>query len=193
MTRKLEKFVKPTNPMSRPIKKIAKLLHPYILNDSAFSNVNDFETCYQFSRIADLSKHKSDYKKSIWYNEVSADIDKFGKHMHKKICLSSTQDAETFFEEYALELINSMETSGYDEKRARDYGTAIIGKSGEVYKSGSGRHRFSAAKIAGTPRFPLRIIGVHMQFLDTEKIHLAARNFKTEIQRVVRYVEEENS
>lgn len=193
MTRKLEKFVKPTNPISRPIKKIAKLLHPFVLNESAFSNVNNFENCYQFSRIVDLSKHKSDYKKSIWYQNVSADIDKFGKHMHKKICLSSTQNVETFFEEYALDLIHSMETFGYDEKKARDYGTAIIGKNGEVYKSGSGRHRFSAAKIAGTPSFPLRIIGVHMQLLDAEKVVLSAQNFKTEMRRIVRYVEEKNS
>lgn len=193
MTRKLENFVQPTSPILRPIKKISKLLHPFVLNENAFSNLNRFDACYQYSLIADLFEHKSDYKKSFWYKKISADIEEFGKHMHKKICLKSTQDVEAFFEGYALDLINSMKTTGYDEEKAKDYGAAIIGKNGEVYKSRNGRHRFAAAKIVDTPRFPLRIIGVHMQFLGAEKDHLTVKNFRTEIQRVIRYVEKENS
>lgn len=86
-----------------------------------------------------------------------------------------------------------METSGYDEKKTKDYGAAFIGKNGEIYKSGGGRHRLSVSKIVDVPKFPLRVIGIHMHFLSSRKISLAKKNFKPEIPMLLRDIEKNYS
>ena len=75
--------------------------------------------------------------------------------------MRSEAEIRTFLNEYALNLIRTMESSGYDLEKGSEIGTAHIDRDGRLVKSGSATHRFCVARIVGVKRFPLRVVGIH--------------------------------
>lgn len=134
--------------------------------------------------IADFLACRDRPKDSLWHDLLLQQLAKTGEAKHKEIRMRSEAEIDDFLRDYVLGLIQSLETSGYDENCAPDTGTALIGADGTIHKAHNGNHRFCAARLVGVKSLPLKILGAHEDWiarvvgprLDIGKLRLALEN-----------------
>lgn len=115
----------------------------------------------KYRYLEDLIANRPNYERSCWFQHLQSDLNTRGFVSYKHKIFKSVEDLHDFFQNYLLDLINSMEKEGYKMEKARKLGTVMIGKNGNLHKSNAGDHRFITAKILGIPSIPLRIKGIH--------------------------------
>ncbi|WP_420862094.1 hypothetical protein [Algirhabdus cladophorae] len=154
----LPKFV--VNMLRPTLRKYEPLLTPRKLFDVS----GPIKEAPKFQRVADFVAHKETPEKSIWYQNLAAQLAKTGIAKHKDIEMRSSSEIDTFFETYVEPLIKDLAKNGYVPDHTGFESTAVIAQDGTLIKSGSGNHRFYICKILGIRRFPLRIVGMHEDY-----------------------------
>jgi hypothetical protein len=149
--------------LRRLVRRIAQKVgnEPFVLPERLFGPRQLIVEMDKYKKVHDLILHRQQPRESFWYEGLVNQINDVGFARHKEYIMRDVEAVDLFFEHHVLELIQSLETVGYDVEKASDVGTAHIDANGALTKAGSGRHRFFAAKILGVDRFPLKIAGVH--------------------------------
>lgn len=144
-----------------------KRREPFVIPAEAFATPEPIDRTPRYRRIADLLANRDDVSRSAWHRDLMAELRETGCARHKDIAMHSAAEVDEFFVSYVLALVESLEREGYrPEAETEGYAsTAIIGPDGEIVKTGSGNHRFCIAKEIGLPRFPLKIVGAHADWV----------------------------
>ncbi len=122
----------------------------------------------RYRHVEDLLRHRDRVEESLWFGTLSRQLAERGVAVHKEIRMHSREDILRFFRTYALDLVDSMERTGYDPARAPDTATALIGPGGEVHKAYKGNHRFCVARLLGVRNVPVHVWGVHEDWFARE-------------------------
>ena len=140
---------------------ILQHLEPHILPEFCFKGREPIEGMEKYLKIKDLTENQDKVENSAWYKELSEQLKSIGYAKYKNLRLCSDSEVSIFLNEYVLNLVRSMQTSGYDLEKGAEIGTAHIDRDGSLVKSGSATDRFCVARIVGLKRFPLRVVGIH--------------------------------
>jgi len=112
--------------------------------------------------IEDLIKKRNNYKNSIWYKRAKSSVNSLGLYIYKNRRILSEKDLDSFFVDYILKLIDSIDDHGWNESLSPDLPTGMIGRSGEIIKSGAGCHRLAIMRILNPNMLlPLKIVAIH--------------------------------
>jgi hypothetical protein len=84
-----------------------------------------------------------------------------GHARHKDMVMRTDAEIDAFIEYHALGMVNALAELGYDLRKGDEIGAAVIDPEGRLVKAGSATHRFCAARILGLKAFPLRVTGIH--------------------------------
>lgn len=145
-------------------------IYSFSIKDSHYSEPVPVESLKKYKKIEDFIRHKEDYRQSIWYKEMSKKLDQYGQVNHKNHIFKSQQELDSFFENYILGMVESLQSNGYDKNIDQDYPRVMIGKNGEIHKSNAGDHRFFMSKILGVSQMPFTVKGVHESFFEMHDI-----------------------
>ena len=148
------------SPITSFSQKIIYSLEPFKLPPFVFNRAIPIEEEYRYCLLADLISNKNALDQTIWFRRLKDKLDSSGEAAYKSMKFYRTQEILAFLEGYALNLINSMEISGYNRSIVADVGTAFIDRDGSICKCGAGNHRFSAARLVGARDVPVEILGV---------------------------------
>lgn len=142
----------------------------FAVSKKYYGNEIFLEEQYKYKILKNLIDTKSDYRKSIWYEDLFLKIKIDGIVRHKKIIIKNNHELNEFFENYVLDIVESMERDGYILNKSKQIGYVMIGKEGELHKSNAGDHRFIIARILGVPKIPLYVKGIHEECLEKKGI-----------------------
>lgn len=115
----------------------------------------------RYRRVADFIDCTPDIRSSLWYRDLTEQLERSGFARHKTVRMHSRAEIETFLTDYVGGMVASLAEGGYDPKDFGYESTVVIGPRGNLCKSGSGNHRFCAARALGLRRFPLRVVAAH--------------------------------
>jgi hypothetical protein len=115
----------------------------------------------KYAKMKNLTENRDKVENSAWCKELSGQLKSRGYAKYKNLRMRSEAEISTFLNEYALNLVRTMKSSGYDLAKGSEIGTAHIDRDGRLVKAGSATHRFCVARIVGLKRFPLRVVGIH--------------------------------
>ena len=147
-----------------------------------------------FRRMKDVYDHRKNLKASVTYDSMAREIHENGIFRHKDYAVRSVDEIESCIRACYLDILLSMARFGYLEDKVSDFatggmGTAFIDRDGTVLKALGASHRFAAAHVVGLKGpFPLRIIGAHASWLQSEGI--GGVNAMKTLSRKIRHVED---
>lgn len=120
----------------------------------------------EFRLVSNLAESLPDYRASDWYAMAARQIARSGAFAHKSHVVRTTQELDALFSRELVPLLTSMAEHGYRHHEGADLPEAMIGRDGTLIKTSHGTHRFAAIKaVRGGGLFPLRIVGVHRDWL----------------------------
>lgn len=114
--------------------------------------------------IKSLRLNYKNYKNCQWYNLIKNEIDKKGVYKYKNLSLKSDKDIKYFFEEYMEAIIESLRFKGFviDDYNSEDIPKALIGRNGDLIKTGNGCHRLAMIQEFDIETdYPIQIVGIH--------------------------------
>lgn len=155
-------------------------VQPFVIPDRMAPMAQPIAEREDFILMRDLIRNRSDPKASTWFKRLRHEIESNGASRYKNIVMHSSDDAYAFLSGYILSIAEDMESKGWREEMG-DIGTAIVGPSAELMKTGSGNHRFYIAKILKITRIPLRIVGVFSGHFHTHAPTLTAKSAQSVI------------
>lgn len=168
--RKLEKRIK-----NRQVKNYLKKL---AMGRTFYAGNWDLDS-YKFNetswylKIKNLKDNLYRPELSYWYQAIINEINLKGYYFHKEIKITNKKQAESFFLNYMFNLISSLKKKNFIIEDVNDIPTVLIGRKGELIKSGNGCHRLAILKIFKIQsNFPVRIIGIHKKFSLEKNIKL---------------------
>jgi len=167
-------------------------LEPFSIKDRLLRNLIPIESEPRYTKILNYIQNLDNLEESLWYRDIVQQIKDNGVAHHKNFELKSEADVLNFFEGYVRDLVESMNESGYDDTKAVDYGTALIGSDGSILKTAAGNHRFSFARILGVSLVPLEILGAHEFWMQKMEIDGDIEALASGIRRV-EYINSESS
>ncbi len=137
---------------------------PFIIPGICFRRLRPVEQEEKYLRMKELIEHRDDVTGTRWYRMLVRELADRGYARHKQLVLRSEGEIRDFFVSYVFPLIDSMRDSGYLMEKNSVPGSAVVGADGELYKCGSGSHRFYAARLTGVSSFPVAVAGVHRRW-----------------------------
>jgi len=155
------KIIPKANRPLRPIKRFAARWEPFVIPSRYFNVGRIIDSDKRHRKIADLIANRHCPQESLWRKELMAQLASRGHARHKNMVMRTDAEIDAFIENYALGMVNALAYSGYDLRKSDEIGAAMIDPEGKLVKTGSATHRFCAAKILGLRAFPLRISGIH--------------------------------
>lgn len=124
-----------------------------------------FKEYHTYINMLDLYRNKNDFRNSLWYKNAKRDIEQDGRFIRKDRSFTSLYELDTLFEENLLDILISMEETGYENNKAQDSCGVMISRSGELIKSfGMGNHRLAAAQLVGLKSIPVTVTRVHKEW-----------------------------
>lgn len=124
-----------------------------------------FHKTHWYLRVNNLKQNIHHFENSIWYQSIMAEINSKGYYFHKKIKIKSKHETITFLKKYVIELIESLKNKQFIQEDVNDIPKILIGRNGELIKSGHGCHRLAIIKSYQIKcEFPVQIIGIHKKF-----------------------------
>lgn len=129
-----------------------------------------------YLKMKDVFDNQDNLKASRTYEDIARALDKNGSYKHKNYLVETKDDIENCIRTCLLDIMLSMEKSGYlIDKKSKfatgGLGTAFIDRDGTILKAPGASHRLAAARIVGLKDpFPLRIIGAHADWLKSRGI-----------------------
>jgi hypothetical protein len=172
------------------IQKKLQRINPYLIHPKKYQPVKKIESLGKYQKVEDFIQNRSTIEQSYWYRMLIEELETKGAAFHKKIRLKNKSEIDQFFQNYVIDMIESMESHGYVPEKADDVGTALINESGDLHKAGSGNHRFYVARIVGVESVPMEISGVHRNWF---KKTIGNKNNLDKLPEQLRIVEEKYS
>lgn len=169
VTRPLQKRIKalPNVPfLSKGLIRFLRVYHPFVIPARSYNETFPIESHDKYVKVKDLLVCRDDITSSDWYKSLAGEIEKHGVAKHKHIEMRTENDIKSFFADYALDLAESLATSGYCLDKGKDIGTVLVGPDGSLHKSASGNHRFHIARILGVSPVPVMVAGVHQAWYE---------------------------
>ena len=148
--------------LSLPLRAWGNLFAPPGDWDLATSSFSDHLT---FQRMQDLQAHLSDFRSTEWYKGAVQEFERTGAFRYKQKFMRSIGEIDTFFVDYLVGLLLSMQRSGYLSDVGGDRPGVMINRDGELIKSPGGRHRWAAATLVGVDAVPVEIEHIHPMWL----------------------------
>lgn len=180
----LERRNKQLKPATVLVKKVFHRFEPFRLKQRSFDHSIAVESEPRYVLLEDFINHRDRVERSLWFRNLRHSLSLHGGAFHKSIELRDEHEITNFLHGYARELVDSLECTGYDPSRATDIGQAIIDRDGAIHKTDKANHRFAAARILGTRRFPLVILGVHRAWFHRHVPALRTEELCAELRRV---------
>lgn len=125
-----------------------------------------FENSDWIRNIKSFKSNYINYKNSEWFKNIKFEIYKKGFYKHKNFFLKNEKDIISFFEDYLKKLIISLQQKGYLlNEDSNDIPKVLIGRSGNLIKTGNGCHRLAIIKEFDIIcKYPVQIHGIHDKF-----------------------------
>lgn len=140
------------------------LKRQFIIQPNRFGKVRQIIENDKFKRVLSLIENRNNYKQSKWYQQLLSQLNENKPINHKAFTVESTKQLNSLFDNYLIPLVDSI-SNGYQNELSVELGTAIINKDGMILKGPGATHRFYIAKILGIEEFPLRIKGIHKDWM----------------------------
>jgi len=151
---------------------LLSILKPSIaIKANRFGKVRPISKNEKFNRILNLIENKNNYEQSKWFQLAEIELSLKKEIIHKAFVIKNIDQLNSLFKDYLIPLIDSMEI-GYRAELSKDLGTAIINSDGIILKGPGATHRFYIAKILGLDNFPLKVVGVHVDWIKNNDIDL---------------------
>lgn len=125
-------------------------------------------------KIKDLKINIQEFENSMWYQSIIKDIELFGFHNYKDFSFKNIVQVKFFFKNYLLEVIDSLSKHGYiiENDNFDDIPKALIGRNGELIKSGNGCHRLAIIRCFNIKcEYPIQIVAIHKNFFSKEDLN----------------------
>jgi hypothetical protein len=122
-------------------------------------------------QLADVHAHRHCIKESETYKLLLQKFRAQGPFRHKKFLVETEDMVRTLVQSCYADLLTSMARDGYVRGKTSAYGTdgigaAMVWSDGRLWHEDGATHRLVAARLVGVQSgFPLRIVGVHRDFL----------------------------
>lgn len=149
--------------------------------------------------MKDVFDHRENLRASRTYETIARTLEHEGVFLHKQYAVKDKQSIEDCIRACYLDILLSMEKSGYRADKKSSFasagmGTAFIDKDGSILKALKASHRLAAAQIVGMQTaFPLRVIGAHEDWLAAHQIGSGSVNDMKTLALQIRRVAHENS
>lgn len=168
LSRKLKKILPAF--LVKPLMAMVANIESFALSKKFYGQPLKIDETDRYVKVADLVRNRDDYKNTIWYRSLVTELNKNGFAKHKKIKMNSLDEIDQFMTSYALGLVESMYEKGYVIENEMDLPSVRIGANGELHKSSNSNHRFAVARELELPSIPVRVVGVHEDWIISEKI-----------------------
>ena len=132
----------------------------YIIPKDKFHYGRGIKDTKRYQKIADFIENINYLDKTTWFEILMHALEKNGVAKHKKITMHSRQDILSFLMQYR-KIVESIDSKGFCERYTGFESSGIIDADGNIIKNLHGNHRFCIAKVLKLEEFPLKIIGVH--------------------------------
>lgn len=194
--KKLDGLVYLPKPLKFVLRKTTNLVADFEIREDAIKRtpIADSKT---YLRMKDVFDHRANLGASQTYETIVHEIEAKGFFQHKSSTVKEKGSIEEFMRVCFLDIMLSMDSSGYVADHQSGFGTggigfAIIDKDGSILKTRSADHRLAAAQIVNMQGpFPLRVAGCHKQWMDSHRIG-SVRDLRA-LRNQIRNVEHENS
>ncbi len=143
------------------IYRVMTKMEPYVIPERYFERRSSKKDERIREKIENFIANRDDVSRSLWHQKLIRQLTEDGVAKHKSIVMRGAEDIDNFLQHYALDLIRSMESDGYEASKAGDTGAARIDREGNLIKGGSATHRFFVARALGVSKFPMQVCGVH--------------------------------
>ena len=132
-----------------------------------------FDKTHWYIRVNNLKDSLDNLESSLWYQLIMKEINLNGHYLHKKIKIRNKAETIYFFERHVISLINSLKDRKFIQDTSNDVPHVMIGRNGELIKSGHGCHRLAIIKAFEIKcEFPIQITGIHKKFTLKDKLKL---------------------
>lgn len=138
------------------------------LNPIIFSNT---DWC---TKIRNIKENFSNFENSQWYISIIKEIERTGFFIHKNIKMVNNSEVQNFFKSYIIKLVESLSQNGYimQTDNPDDIPKALIGRKGDLIKSGNGCHRLAIIKIFKIKcKYPVQIVAIHKNFMNEKRFN----------------------
>lgn len=173
-------------------RKVLAAVHPLILPPSFFPSVVPVEEHVTYRRMREFVHAGDNWRDTEWYRTWRTELERYGAVNRKRRRIQSVNELDHFFSSEILEMIRSLEATGYREGLANDIGSGMIDSCGRIMQSSRGRHRFAAARELGVRRVPIEIVGIHRVWLDAVRGGFRSQRRRELLRRHLRLVEFEH-
>ena len=124
-----------------------------------------FDKTHWYIRVKNLKDNLDNLEASLWYQIIMKEISLNGYYLHKKIKIKNKSETINFLENHVISLVNSLKDRQFIQNDFNDVPHVMIGRNGELIKSGHGCHRLAIIKAFEIKcEFPIQITGVHKKF-----------------------------
>lgn len=175
----------------KPLNKFSSVLpdrvEPFVIPRSFYDEPIPIKTLNKYQKLKNLLEKRDSIRKSVWYQTLVNEVQTKGVAKYKKISMHNEKEILTFFNTYILQLIKSLETTGFQRSKGSP-GNVYIGSDGSLHKSNAGEHRFYIARLLGLKSIPVKINGVHQDWFYSHQLHKDNSQF-TKLISSIRQVE----
>ena len=147
--------------------KIADRMEGYIIRENNFNPGILIEEMPKYQLVSDFLKNIETPRESLWYNNLLHQLNSLGIAKHKKHEMRSPDEILHFLDHYNHTVVQTMKSKGFCDSYTGFEATGVIDNKGRVGKTGSGNHRFMIARELGIKDFPLKIAGIHENWIKT--------------------------
>lgn len=151
-------------------------LRRFDLTKDGFYDFVSIESGGTYRSLKDVLDHTDTPEASETYQQILREFRARRTYRHKKFVVEAEADIATLVQACYSDLLFSMAQDGYVNGKTSTFttggtGLAIIWKDGKLWHEDGATHRLSTARLVGIQRgFPLRIVGVHRDFLRAQGI-----------------------
>jgi hypothetical protein len=146
------------------------------LTKDGYYDFVSIESGNTYRKLKDVLDHSDTPEASETYQHILREFRARGTYRHKKFVVGTEADVAKLVRACYSDLLSSMAKDGYVSEKTSTYATggtglAMIWKDGKLWHEDGATHRLSTARLVGVQRgFPLRIVGVHRDFLRAQGI-----------------------
>lgn len=141
--------------------KVLYSLEPFLVGQRIFDRRIPIQQEERYKIMNDFIANKNEIERSLWFGILQKSLHSQGRAFYKSIELDTEEAILRFLKIYVGSLVESLQSTGYDESKASDVPTVFIDRDGSIQKSDAGNHRFAAAKVLGVGIIPVEVLAVH--------------------------------
>ena len=146
-------------------------IEEYVVPEKYFVQGKPLEDINKYKKVSDFILNMESPEKSIWFSILMNKLESCGIAIHKNYRMRSREEILKFLNSYRDNVVKSIMRKGFLETYTGWESTGIIDASGCIRKTASGDHRFFIARESRVTSFPLKVVGIHEDWV---------RNFQKE-------------